>query len=166
MMAGAAIGKLTRRPWLAFPAAFASHFLLDRVPHLDSHALFGVQHGGPTGLEAGTAIADIAVGVVLVVWAVGRQPGRRVMLGSAFFGVLIDLVDNVPPWGVWFTNWAGTAWLSTFHHAFQHNVTPAEWPLGVGTQLAVIAAALGVILRRRRTAGRSSSGENTASTTA
>ena len=48
MVAGAAIGRLLRRPWLAYPAAFVSHFLLDIVPHIDSHALFGADHGGLT----------------------------------------------------------------------------------------------------------------------
>jgi len=32
LVAGAAIGKLFRRPWLAYPLAFGSHFLLDFVP--------------------------------------------------------------------------------------------------------------------------------------
>ncbi len=29
MCAGAALGAILRRPWLTWPAAFASHFLLD-----------------------------------------------------------------------------------------------------------------------------------------
>ena len=46
ILAGAAIGKVLRRPWLAWPVAFVSHFLLDFTPHLDSHAVYGVEQGG------------------------------------------------------------------------------------------------------------------------
>lgn len=152
MMAGAAIGKVLRRPQLAWPVAFASHFLLDFAPHLDSHALFGVKHGGPTGPETAMAIADMVLGVVLVGMIAARHPQRRVILGGALFGILIDLVDNVPPWGIWFRTWPATAWLSQFHHSFQHNVTPAQWPLGVATQVAVMAIALWVIYVPRRSA--------------
>ncbi len=45
--------------------------------------------------------------------------------------------------------WPGTAWLSVFHHSFQHNVTPAQWPLGIATQLVVVAIALWVCLPRK-----------------
>ena len=148
MLAGAALGKALRRPWLAWSAAFGSHFLLDRTPHLDSHSLFGVEYGGPTVPEAAMAILDTALGVLLVVWVARCQPEPRVMLGGAFFALVIDLLDNVPPWGDWFTTWPGTAWLSAFHHMSEYNVTPAQWPLGVATQLMVVGIALWVCLRR------------------
>ena len=161
MFAGAAIGAATRRPWLAYPAAFASHFLLDYTPHLDSHALYGVPGGGPTVPEAAIGIADLVLGALLIGWLVwrqaglwrweatacGRRAGRRVILGAALFGIVIDLIELSPGLGPWFKIWPGTAWFSAWHHAIQHNVTPEQWPLGVGTQVAVIALALWVIRR-------------------
>ena len=156
MMAGAAIGKALRRPWLALPAAFASHLLLDVTPHLDSHALFGADGTGPTRPVVALTALDILLGIVLVLWAVGRQPGRRLMLWAAFLAVVIDLVDNVPPWNAWFRAWPVGARISSLHHGIQHNVTPAEWPLGVGTQIALVAAALWVLrlVPHRETADR------------
>jgi hypothetical protein len=150
LMVGAAIGKTLRRPWLAWPVAFVSHFLLDFVPHLDSHALFGVPSGGPTLPEAGMAIADVLVGTAAVAWLVAGQPERRVMLGAAFFAILVDLMFNVPPWAPWLTAWPGTAWLAALHRASEQNVTPAQWPVGVGTQVVAVAAALWLILRLNR----------------
>ena len=150
MVAGAAIGRALRRPWLAYPAALASHFLLDIVPHIDSHALFGVKHGGPTRLEATAGVTDFLVGALVVGLVSLRQPSRRVMLGSALFAILVDLVEYVPPLGPWFQSWAGAAWFTGFHHGIQRNLTPAQWPLGVGTQAAVLALSLGVCLSRRR----------------
>ena len=152
MAAGAAIGKLLRKPSLAYPAAFASHFLLDRVPHLDSHRLFGRATAGVTTGEVTMAAIDTVAGIALVFWASREQPLRRVILGAALFGILIDLIDNVPPWGDWFSAWPGTAWLSTFHHAFQHNVARDQWLLGFGTQIAVVAVSLWVL--RAWTGGR------------
>ncbi len=148
MLAGAALGRLTRRPWLAYPAAFASHFLLDYTPHLDSHALYGVAGGGPTAPEAAIGITDFVVGAALIAWLAWRRADRRVILGGALFGIIIDLVENIPPLGAWFRTWAGTAWLSAWHHALQHNVTPEQWALGVGTQVLVVAIALWALRRR------------------
>jgi hypothetical protein len=147
MLAGAAIGKSLRRSWPALGAAFLSHFLLDFVPHLDSHALFGNRSGRVTPTEVLGATLDVLVGAVLVIWLARRLRRRRLILGAAFAGVVIDLVDNVPPWSRLFRAWAGTGWLSAFHHGFQHNVTLAQWPLGFGTQLAVIAVAVWVMRR-------------------
>jgi hypothetical protein len=39
--AGAALGKWFRSPWIAVPLALAIHFVLDMLPHIDSHGLFG-----------------------------------------------------------------------------------------------------------------------------
>ncbi len=67
ILVGAAIGKVLRRPWLAWPATFVSHFLLDFTPHLDSHGLFGVKHSGPTTPEAALGILDFAFGAWLII---------------------------------------------------------------------------------------------------
>lgn len=156
ILAGAAIGRGLRRPWLAWPVAFGSHFVLDFIPHLDDHALFGVERGGVTPAEAASAILNFTLGWVLVGWLVRRQPDRRVMLGGAFFAIVIDIIDHTPRLNHWFANSVGTAWLSDFHHGFQHNVTPAQWPLGIGTQLVLAGLALWVLLgatERHRAAG-------------
>jgi len=156
MVVGAALGRALRRPWLAYPAALASHFLLDTVPHLDAHGMFGTSRGGPTRAEATAAVVDFLVGVLVVV-LVARPPRRRVMLLAGLLGILPDLVEYVPPLGPWFQSWAGAHWLVTFHHAIQHNLTPAQWPLGAATQLAVVALSLAVCLSGRRTAPRGQS---------
>jgi len=153
MITGAAIGKVTRRLWIALPVAFVSHFALDFIPHLDSHGLFGIKGGGPTHAEAAMAILDTVVGIALVLWAVGRQPGRRTMILAALFAAVIDLADNVPPWGPYFQAWPGTAWLSAFHHGHSHGLTAEHWLLGLSTQIAVTAIALWIVLARK-SAGR------------
>jgi len=164
MMAGAAIGRALRRPWLAYPAALASHFVLDIVPHLDSHGMFGATHGGPTRLEAIAGISDFLVGALLVGLVASRQRRRRVMVVGGLLGILVDLVEYVPPLGPWLQSWSGAEDLIRFHHGIQHNVTVAQWPLGFATQGVVLAIALALCLRRDRT-GRTAEGGKRASAT-
>ena len=156
MMAGAVIGKSLRRAWLAWPVAFASHFILDMTPHLDSHNLYGVEQGGPTVPEAAIGIADFVLGAAFVAWLVWRQRNRRVILGAALSAIIIDVIENVPPLGPWFKSWPGTSWLSQFHHSFQLNVAPDQYALGIATQVAVIAITLWLLWPRagRRTVSR------------
>jgi hypothetical protein len=154
MLAGGALGRVLRRPWLAYPAAFASHFVLDVVPHIDAHGLFGVPGGGLTPPEAVTGFADAFVGATVVALLAARQPVGRVILGGAVFGVLMDLVEYVPPFSLWFGRLAVAAPISAFHHGIQHNVDPSNWPLGVATQAAVVALSLALLWPRRRRNGR------------
>jgi len=149
LLVGAAIGKAVRRPWLALPAAVASHFLLDCVPHLDTHGLFGIKGGPVTRAETAGAAVDTVVGAALVIWLTRRQSRRALLLWCAFAGAAVDLFYNVPPWGRWFSAWPGTAWLGALHDRSSHAVGPDQWPLGFGTQAAVVALAL-LVLRGRR----------------
>ena len=148
LLAGAALGKALRRPWLAWPVAFGSHFLLDYTPHLDSHALFGAGANQITTGEAVSSAVDASLGIGATLALTAGQPARRLMLGGACCAVLMDFLDNIPPWGDWFSDWGPTAAISAFHHRFQHNVTPDQWPLGFGTQLVVIALAVCVLRAR------------------
>jgi hypothetical protein len=54
-------------------------------------------------------LVDVVLGVALVLWATARQPWRRAAIWAAFAAVVLDLVDNGPPWGPHFQTWAGTA---------------------------------------------------------
>ena len=153
MLAGAALGRILRRPWLAYPAAFASHLVLDIVPHLDTHGMFGRLGGPPTRMEAAVGVSDFVVGALLVGLLAARQRSRRVVLTAALLAVIIDLVEYVPPVGPWFRQWPAAAGWVHFHHAIQHNLTVAQWPLGMATQAAVMAMAMAV-LRVRGTGSR------------
>jgi hypothetical protein len=148
LLTGAAIGRsLHRRPWLALPAAFASHFVLDATPHLDSNDLYGSATGW-TVPEVGIAVADLILGCLVVVLLVRGRPWRTMALWGAFFAMVIDLAYTIPPWGPWLTRWPGTAWLDRFHHGIQPDVPSEYLLLGFGTQVAVLLIA-GWLLARR-----------------
>jgi len=144
IIAGGAVGKVARRPWIAFPVALGLHFMLDYTPHLDTHALFG----SPTGYQRTEVIMgllDFLFGIALLIAIVGKRPGYKVMYWAGFFGILPDVIDNTP-WvaHLWKSSHA-TKWIDVFHHHFQHNVLPSQWLLGFSTQLAVIAIAIWII---------------------
>lgn len=149
MLAGAALGRVLRPRWLAYSAAFASHLLLDMVPHFDSHSLFGAERGGPTRMEAVVAVTDFAVGAA-VIGALAWQARGRGMVVAGFLAVAMDLMEYVPPVGPWLQQWPAAASFTRLHHALQHNLTAARWPLGLATQAAVAGLALGMSLWRAR----------------
>lgn len=154
LVAGVAIGRALRVPWLALPVALLSHFALDALPHLDANSLSEVGGGMPV-VMAGAA-ADTLLGVALLLWLIHRQPDWKLLFAAAFAAALPDL-HYVPFWGPWLNAWPATAWLNAFHLGIQWNVHPTDWPLGFGPQLAVLAAALGYLqsrCARRRPSGR------------
>ncbi len=144
ILAGAAVGKAVRNPWIALPVALLSHFALDAMPHLDAHGLFG-RPGAMAPAEAVAAGIDLLAGVALVVWMAGSDPRRRLIFAAAFAGIVVDVIFNSPLWSESLGTWHYTAWLSTFHRDAQHNVVRSQWPLGFSTQALTIAASLWVL---------------------
>jgi hypothetical protein len=152
LLVGAAAAKATRRAWIACPVAFASHFVLDRMPHIDADGIASLVAGYPVD-EVAPALADFAVGVALLVWAVRGQSGRRLMIAGAICGLLPDLLGFVPPISTvfhWLPFAAGYDW---FHKWCQGDVESRLWPLGVATQVAATAVALAYVVRRARAPG-------------
>ncbi|MBD3291387.1 MAG: hypothetical protein GF393_00575 [Armatimonadia bacterium] len=149
LLVGAAAGRiLHRRPWAAISVAFASHLVLDATPHLDSNDLYGSATGW-TGPEVSIAVTDFLLGCAVSLIVSRGQLWRRTALWAAFSAIVLDLVNTIPPVGPWFVAWPGTAWLDRFHHGIQPDVSPDNLLLGFGTQAAVIAVGLWVLLRRR-----------------
>ena len=144
MLAGASVGRFIRRAWFALPIALASHFALDVIPHLDSHAMFGAP-GGPTRGEVTMTALDTLAGIALVLVPTWRLPHRGLPLAAAFFGIAPDL-DNLPVLGAGMRS-SPLAPYVAWHHAIQHNVTPDVWMLGFGTQVAVVLVAAWFLLR-------------------
>lgn len=149
LLTGAAVGvALCKHPRLALPAAFATHFVLDATPHLDSNDLYGSPVGA-TVPEVGIAVVDFVLGCMVVIALSRGQPWLRMALWGAFSAIVLDLVTVIPPIGHWFAAWPGTAWLDRFHHGIQPYVPPDNLLLGFGTQAAVIAAMVWLLWRRR-----------------
>jgi len=148
LFAGAALGVVLRRPLYALPAAQASHFLLDCVPHVDAHSLFGKAGASPTPLEATVAVADFLVGLAALLYLTRSRRDRRRGLCAAIVGLAPDLIDISPRLGSAFRAWFLTQPIYAFHHAIQPRLSPHHLFTGLVFQVLTVAVAGWLIWRQ------------------
>ena len=155
LLVGAALGKATRRAWIACPAAFASHFVLDRLPHIDADDLAAVILRHDVG-TIGPAAVDFLLGVGLVTWLLWGREGRGVMIAGAVCALLPDLFGFVPPFSTAF-HWLPLAVAYDRVHEWCQGDVPSQlWFLGVAVQVAVATLAVVYLTRGK---GREGGGE-------
>lgn len=137
VLSGAAIGAVAGSPVQALAAGFASHFVLDAVPHWGcaEHELMRVAvPDGLLGLAAIGAVAGAAA------------PVRRLAVLSGVFGACLPDVDK--PGQVFFGRSPFPARFDAFHHGIQREAPHrARQEVLVMAGFAVLTATL---LRRRR----------------
>lgn len=85
-LTGAAIGLAVQRPLLVIPLAFASHFLLDMLPHFGGH-VYQWGHKTFTKIIAVDGIAT-ATAIILII-LIAPALAASVLLG-VFFAMLPD----------------------------------------------------------------------------
>lgn len=79
MLAGAAVYKSTKSwKWLGLPLAFASHFILDWVPHYDLNIMQNFWIGMP---------------IILFVLFIGLKNKDLFLVVAAFLGALPDIIS-------------------------------------------------------------------------
>lgn len=152
MLAGAAVGKVLKRPWLAWPTAFVSHFLLDALPHVDGGGIFGVAGGQPNTPMMALGVLDTLLGLGLVLWLLRGRPGFGLAFVAAIFATLPDLMDYVPPLNGWVHAWPATSWITPVHDWFSNGLPGSRWLLGSSTQLVVAVLSILVLTRRSASA--------------
>jgi len=150
LLAGGAVGQAHKHAWLTLPLAFASHFLLDAVPHVDVHVLFGNPRSALTPIEIIAAAGDVLLGLALLMWLSRGHPRAALLWAGAFLGLLPDILQHLPH-----LNWLVSAhgplfWMGLHHRLWQHNVSVSQWPLGFGTQLGMLLGAIYLILRVKK----------------
>lgn len=57
-------GRVFRRAWVALPLAFASHYVLDALPH----SYLSLREPGHLPLKLAIVSVDFLIGVALVLW--------------------------------------------------------------------------------------------------
>jgi hypothetical protein len=144
VVAGGAIGKRIGSPYLALPVAFLSHFALDAIPHIDSPSIYpGVTPPLWLGALEGGAL------VVALAFLFCGQTNRLPMALGAIAGILPDVIA-----------WLGRAFppmaecsvmrfLHWLHYTYHPSLPGSQWPLGLGTQVVVIALSFALVYRRR-----------------
>lgn len=95
---GAVIAAKVGNPYLAIPLAFASHFVLDRVPHWNPHLNTEIKKYGKPTLNSTILITlDVVLALVLGFFmastALPDQSRAIVIVLGAFAGVLPDVIE-------------------------------------------------------------------------
>lgn len=137
---GAIIGRAAPDPVSAFCLAFASHFLLDIIPHGDADLYKDYKRGNKVKVALGYTMIDaIITAYVVVAIAQARlfDSGLNVAAGVVG-GLLPDLLVGV-------FEVTKTRWLAKFHavHFFFHNIfvnkyRDVSFMTGVVYQLAIL----------------------------
>jgi hypothetical protein len=95
---GAAIATKIPNPYISLPLAFASHFVLDRVPHWNPHLNTEVsKYGKVTTVSKAIVIADVVLALIAGFWMASLLPSQSqstLVVMGAFAGVLPDVVEG------------------------------------------------------------------------
>lgn len=125
-LTGLALGLNITNPAVLAPAALASHFALDALPHYGDK---GLVLNGPTGKFKAIILADGALAIATCVAAVWLWPERAFHLGlGIFFATLPDLL-YIPR--QLFNGWVPSKLYARFHKRIQW----AEMPPGIIVEL-------------------------------
>jgi hypothetical protein len=162
-IAGAAIGLLvTNLPHadlVAFSAGWASHYVLDSIPHwerlYDKDAIDFETDLRPELWPRSVyyqAIADVLIAVAIVFWLVrfhGQPYLTSPILWGAIGGFWPDFLDNMPYWNRFTEHWPIFKQIKQFHSWI--HVTTAEQKragryTGLISQIIIIGLGLWVLL--------------------
>lgn len=139
---GAAIATKIPNPFIAIPLAFASHFILETVPHWNPHLnsetqKFGQPTRRSTVITAIDSTLALVAGSYIAYQALPNMSQAALIIACSFASVLPDVME-----GPYFFLKARTAWVKkwiTFQKSLQNDTT-AFW--GLLTQTLTILATI------------------------
>ncbi len=139
---GAAIAVAIPNPFIAIPLAFASHFILDKVPHWNPHIITETkQFGHPTKKSTTIIVVDCIAALVLgsaIAWHAMPNIGQAItILLASFASIFPDFVE-FPYFYFGRKDKFYTKW-SSFQKSIQVDTTPF-W--GLLTQVITIIGAI------------------------
>ncbi len=139
---GAAIATAIPNPFIAIPLAFASHFVLEMVPHWNPHLNSEtVKFGGPTRRSTFITGVDSAIallaGSFIAYKALPNLSHVMTILICCFASVLPDVMEG-PYFFLHMKNTLIKKWIN-FQKSLQNDTGPI---LGMLTQVATIIAAI------------------------
>ena len=142
---GAVIALKLKNPWLVFPAAFFSHFLLDLVPHWDAFTMCNVSetHENITKKDKIKAVLDFLIGLSIGLFFVFQTLPNGSLATTVFFAAAFSNLPDAleAPYVFLGSKNPITMTVMKIQHVF-HNKEPLPW--GIVTQLVTVG--LGVFV--------------------
>jgi hypothetical protein len=139
---GAAIATIFPNPFIAIPLAFASHFVLETVPHWNPHLNTETEkYGKPTRRSTAITAVDSTLALVsgsfIAYQALPNLEQAILILACSFASVLPDVLE-----GPYFFLKVRTSWVKKWI-AFQKSIqNDTNIYLGLFTQAAIILAVI------------------------
>ncbi len=135
-MVGAALAVAISNPAIALPAALASHFITDYVPHWNPHLhTEKIEYGKFSATSYVVIIIDSVLALILGFYIATTHPAKFfVILAACFLAVLPDVVEIPYYFFNMHINWVEK--LIAYQRSHQWNVPPV---IGIACQLAVVA---------------------------
>ena len=139
---GAAIAVAVPNPLISIPLAFASHFVMEMVPHWNPHLntemeKFGKPTRRSTAITAVDSTLALVSGSFIAFQFLPNMSQAFLILACCFASVLPDVMEGpyffLKMKSKWVTKWIG------FQKSLQNDTT-AFW--GLATQLLTIAAVI------------------------
>ena len=145
-MVGAAIATKIPNPYIAIPLSFASHFVLEKVPHWNPHLYTELKKDGKvtrqsTAIVIFDVILSLAFGIFVASLKLPDYSHATTILLSCFASVLPDVVEG-PYFFLGVKNDLIKKWIK-WQRSIQANAKPF-W--GLATQIITIVAAFYWIL--------------------
>jgi len=139
---GAAIATAIPNPFIAIPLAFASHFIMDMVPHWNPHLntemdMFGKTTRRSTAITAIDSTLALVSGSFIAYQALPNFGQAILVLACCFASVLPDVIEGPYFFLKMKSKWV-TKWI-TFQKSLQNDTA---WYWGLATQLITIAAVI------------------------
>jgi hypothetical protein len=99
VVVGAAIALKTGNPYLAIPMAFASHFVLDKIPHWNPHLnsekrMYGKLTSKTTKIVLIDVLLSLAVGFFLASQVLPDTTLAATVIACCFAAVLPDVIEG------------------------------------------------------------------------
>lgn len=155
---GAAVGISVGNPLLGFGLAVISHHVLDALPHFDQGSFYIDSDKGPNWAGAiyeekqkfkGARdwiilFADWLVSGIIFLILFYKSPIHYwgLIAAGALGGLLTDIFDTSPFWKEKFRKTFAGRTCHKVHHFFHWSLSMKFWHLGIGLQVAIVAAGL------------------------
>ena len=147
VVVGAAIATKIANPALAIPLAFASHFVLEKVPHWNPHLnMEKKKFGKITPRSTYIVIADVLTSALVILYFTSRVLPNTGHALTIFFASITSILPDVIEGPYYFWNMKSKfieRWIA-FQKSIQADVNPLP---GLVTQFLTIIAAFWWTLR-------------------